>query len=57
VRLYGVSGHVKTPGRVEAAVGITLRELIYDLGGGVRTASSRPSSPAARHPVLRRTSS
>jgi NADH-quinone oxidoreductase subunit F len=36
VRLYGVSGHVKKPGVYEAPVGITLRELIYDLGGGIR---------------------
>jgi NADH-quinone oxidoreductase subunit F len=35
VRLFGVSGHVKTPGVFECAVGLTLRELIYDLGGGV----------------------
>jgi len=35
-RLYGVSGHVKTPGIFECAVGVTLRELIYDLGGGVK---------------------
>ena len=34
-RLYGVSGHVKTPGVYEAPVGITLRNLIYDLGGGM----------------------
>ncbi len=34
-RLYGVSGHVKTPGVFEAAVGVTLRDLIYDLGGGI----------------------
>ncbi|HJL16088.1 MAG TPA: NADH-quinone oxidoreductase subunit NuoF [Sandaracinaceae bacterium LLY-WYZ-13_1] len=34
-RLYGVSGHVKTPGIYEAPVGITLRELVYDLGGGM----------------------
>src|SRR5690606_30663513 len=31
----GVSGHVKRPGVYEAPVGITLRELIYDLGGGM----------------------
>ena len=36
VRLYGVSGHVNRPGVYEAPVGITLRELIDDLGGGVR---------------------
>ncbi len=34
-RLFGVSGHVKKPGIYEACVGLTLRELIYDLGGGV----------------------
>ncbi len=34
-RLFGVSGHVKNPGVYEACVGLTLRELIYDLGGGV----------------------
>jgi NADH-quinone oxidoreductase subunit F len=34
-RLFGVSGHVNNPGVFECAVGLTLRELIYDLGGGV----------------------
>jgi NADH-quinone oxidoreductase subunit F len=34
-RLYGVSGHVKNPCVFEAPVGITLRELIYDYGGGM----------------------
>jgi NADH-quinone oxidoreductase subunit F len=34
-RLFGVSGHVKTPGVFECCVGLTLRELIYDLGGGI----------------------
>lgn len=34
-RLYGVSGHVKNPGVFEAPVGITMRELIYDLAGGM----------------------
>lgn len=34
-RLFGVSGHVNKPGIYEAAVGLTLRELIYDLGGGI----------------------
>ncbi len=33
-RLYGVSGHVNKPGIYEACVGLTLRELIYELGGG-----------------------
>ncbi|MFW6051448.1 MAG: NADH-quinone oxidoreductase subunit NuoF [Myxococcota bacterium] len=35
VRLYGVSGHVKKPGIYEAPVGITLRELIDEYGGGM----------------------
>src|SRR4051812_16672716 len=35
VRLFGVNGHVKKPGVFECAVGLTLRELIYDLGGGI----------------------
>ncbi len=34
-RLFGVNGHVKKPQVVELAVGVTLRELIYDIGGGV----------------------
>lgn len=33
--LYSLSGHVKTPGQYEAALGITLRELL-DLAGGIR---------------------
>jgi NADH-quinone oxidoreductase subunit F len=35
-RLFGVSGHVNKPGIFEACVGLTLRELIFDLGGGVK---------------------
>jgi NADH-quinone oxidoreductase subunit F len=34
-RLFGVNGHVNKPCIVELAVGVTLRELIYDIGGGV----------------------
>jgi NADH-quinone oxidoreductase subunit F len=34
-RLFGVNGHVKKPQIIELAVGVTLRELIYDIGGGV----------------------
>jgi NADH-quinone oxidoreductase subunit F len=34
-RLFGVNGHVKNPGIHELAVGVTLRELIYDVAGGV----------------------
>ncbi|MCC6554738.1 MAG: NADH-quinone oxidoreductase subunit NuoF [Polyangiaceae bacterium] len=35
-RLFGVSGHVERPGIYEACVGLTLRELIFELGGGVK---------------------
>jgi NADH-quinone oxidoreductase subunit F len=35
VRLFGINGHVKKPGVHELAVGVTLRELIYDIGGGI----------------------
>ncbi|MBX3205987.1 MAG: NADH-quinone oxidoreductase subunit NuoF [Labilithrix sp.] len=35
VRLFGVNGHVKKPGVYECCVGLTLRELVYDLGGGL----------------------
>ena len=34
-RLYGVSGHVKKPGIYEGPVGLTMRELIHDYGGGM----------------------
>jgi NADH-quinone oxidoreductase subunit F len=34
-RLFSVSGHVVTPGVVEAPVSITLRSLIYDECGGI----------------------
>jgi NADH-quinone oxidoreductase subunit F len=34
-RLYGINGHVKKPQVIELAVGVTLRELIYEVGGGV----------------------
>jgi NADH-quinone oxidoreductase subunit F len=34
-RLYGINGHVKKPQVIELAVGVTLRELIWDIGGGI----------------------
>jgi NADH-quinone oxidoreductase subunit F len=34
-RLFGINGHVKNPGIVELGVGVTLRELIFDIGGGI----------------------
>ena len=38
-RLYGVSGHVARPGVYEAPAGLPLRELIYELGGGLLDAN------------------
>lgn len=34
-KIYGVSGHVNRPGYYEAPLGITVRQLIDDLAGGV----------------------
>ncbi|MEE9473055.1 MAG: NADH-quinone oxidoreductase subunit NuoF [Acidimicrobiia bacterium] len=35
-RLFSLSGHVRKPGNYEIVMGMTFRELIDDLGGGVR---------------------
>jgi NADH-quinone oxidoreductase subunit F len=35
-RIYSLSGHVARPGIVEAPVSVTLRQLIYEHGGGIR---------------------
>jgi formate dehydrogenase iron-sulfur subunit len=37
---FQLAGNAKRPGLIETAMGVTLRELIYDYGGG--TASGRP---------------
>jgi NADH-quinone oxidoreductase subunit F len=53
-RLFGVSGHVKTPGIVEACVGVTLRDLIYEVGGGVAGGELMAVIPGGSScPVLR----
>lgn len=36
-RVFCLSGHVKRPGNYEVPMGITFRELIYELGGGMRS--------------------
>ncbi len=36
-KLYGLSGHVARPGVVEVAPPVTLRRLLFDLGGGLST--------------------
>jgi NADH-quinone oxidoreductase subunit F len=35
-RLFSLSGHVKRPGNYEIVMGMTWREFIYELGGGIR---------------------
>jgi len=39
-RVFCLSGHLKRPGNYEVPMGITFREMIYDLAGGMR--SSKP---------------
>ena len=35
-KLVSVSGHVKRPGNFEVVLGTSIREIIYDLAGGIR---------------------
>jgi NADH-quinone oxidoreductase subunit F len=35
-KLFGVSGHVKKPGLYELPMGTSLKEIIYDICGGIR---------------------
>jgi len=35
-RLFSLSGHVNKPGNYEIVMGMTWREFIYDVGGGIR---------------------
>jgi len=35
-KVFALSGHVRNTGLVEVSMGTTLREIIYDIGGGVR---------------------
>jgi len=35
-KVWGISGHLNTPGIYELPMGVTLRELIYEHGGGVK---------------------
>jgi NADH-quinone oxidoreductase subunit F len=53
-RLFGVAGHVRRPGVYECAVGLTLRELVYELGGGVEGGALLAVIPGGSStPVLR----
>jgi len=47
-KVFSLVGKVNNTGLVEVPMGITLREIIYDIGGGVPTTRpSRPCRPAA----------
>lgn len=35
-RIFGVSGQVNRPGNYEVPMGVTVREMIYDIAGGIR---------------------
>ncbi len=35
-KIFSISGHVNRPGNYEAPMGVTLREIIYDFGGGIK---------------------
>ena len=35
-KVFGISGHLNKPGVYELPMGVTLRELIYEHGGGIR---------------------
>jgi NADH-quinone oxidoreductase subunit F len=53
-RLFGVSGHVNKPGIYEACVGVTLRDLIYELGGGLKHGALLAVIPGGSScPILR----
>ncbi len=34
-RMFSLSGHINNPGNVEIVMGMTWRELLYDIGGGI----------------------
>ncbi|HET6370897.1 MAG TPA: NADH-quinone oxidoreductase subunit NuoF [Nitrospiria bacterium] len=36
MRIFSVSGHVKRPGNYEVPLGITFREMIYNIAGGMK---------------------
>ena len=36
-RIFCLSGHIKRPGNYEVPMGVTFREMIYEVGGGMRS--------------------
>ena len=48
-KTFAIAGDVNNTGLIEVPLGITLREVVYDVAGGIRTArTSRPCRSAAR---------
>ena len=48
--LVSLSGHVEKPGVYEVRMDVTLKQIIYDLGGGIRGGKpSRELSREVRH--------
>ena len=48
-KVFALAGKVNNVGLIEVPMGTTLREVIFDIGGGIKNGrSSRPSRPAAR---------
>src|SRR5258708_26900194 len=43
---FQLAGNTKRPGLIETSMGVTLREIVYDYGGG--TASGKPGRPVPR---------
>jgi len=39
-KLFSLSGHVERPGNYEIVMGMTWREFIYDIGGGIRNGNA-----------------
>ena len=47
-KVFALGGKINNTGLVEVPMGTTLREIIYEIGGGIPAASlSRPCRPAA----------
>ncbi len=48
-KTFALAGDVKHTGLIEVPLGITLREMIYEVGGGIKDdKGSKPSRPVGR---------
>jgi bidirectional [NiFe] hydrogenase diaphorase subunit len=45
-KVFALTGNIRNTGLIEVPMGITLREIVEDLGGGAPNVRSRPSRPA-----------